>query len=237
MITDDIINEIKTKRVVITDFMLIQNTIPKDINYRLPQLMTGQSRLSFSEAKNIIPDGNTNDTVFAFGDGYEDWDIKCGFFCYAIVLDENRFYQWKIAEPETLRNKHYGWFKSEFFDLKPALGLYQEWLQFEERYHNNNFNDVTQIRRLYDRIEKERESIRNKIILYHNSKKIQFKNILTTMNTPPLYSFFDEVDVTEKGYLIATHLEPLFYRGAIRNWKLADSTNKKLQILKKSIVP
>lgn len=208
--------------------MLLQNITPTDFSYRVPQLATGQSKLRFNNVKNIIPEGITNNTVFAIGGEYENWDVKCGFFFYAVVLDDSHFYQWKIAEMDDLKDKHYHWFKSELFDLKPLLKLYEEYLMFETEFRNNKFDDIDKIVNLYERIEKERESIRQKIVYYHDGRKDQTKNILTTMSVPPLYSFFDEVDVNEKGYRIASHLEPLFYRGAIRNCRLAEDANKKI---------
>lgn len=72
LITAEMIDMIRSKKVVIPDYMLLQNITPTDFSYRLPQLMTGQSKLPFKYVKNIIPEVITNNTVFAFGQDSEE---------------------------------------------------------------------------------------------------------------------------------------------------------------------
>lgn len=223
---ESLIDQIKLKRVVIPQYTLFQNIDPTDLAYRAPKLIAGESMLPLDNI-DLIPEGIVNKTVFPFGGKTIDsWDPKLGFNQYAVVFDNGYFYQWKIAELYII-NERSTWWKSEKFNLIPLWKVYEQLINcLNEDLENSNPELIANIMKLYDKLEKAREPLRLKIWNYHKQNRIRYNIAKGNVSEPPLASFFDSIRVTNSGYEIESHLEPLFYRAAIRNYSMAEEARK-----------
>jgi hypothetical protein len=214
----DLDNEISNKNVIIPHFSLCQNINPRDLIYRLPKLITGQSNLPLDNI-DLIPEGIVNNTAFPFHSNPIDiWDPKFGFNEHAIVVDGNHFYQWKVAEPYNVTDK-YSWFKSDFLDLIPLWNTCEKLIEcMNTDLSNPSRNLKTKIKSLYDKLEEDRKPLREAIWNHHDKNKINFDVKLANIDEPPLISSFDRLRMVKGGYEIESHLEPLLFRAAIRNY-------------------
>jgi hypothetical protein len=226
IIDDKLLNSIKLKHVVIPHYRLIQNVSPRDLAYRLPKLVTGESRLPFDNI-DLIPEGIVNKTAFPFiANPIDKWDPKLGFNEYAVIFDNGYFYQWKIAELYRI-NERSSWYKSNLFDLIPLWKVYEQLINcLSKDLENPQPELIWKIKNLYDQLEKVRRPLRIGIWKYHEQKKVHYDTAKANVPEPPLVSFFDSIRVSSSGYEIESHIEPLLYRAAFRNYSMAKEARK-----------
>jgi hypothetical protein len=218
--------EIPRNKVVIPEYRLCQNITSKDLAYRLPKLITGQSNLPLDNI-DLIPEGLVNNTAFPFFSNPIDlWDPKLGFNEYAIVFDNGYFYQWKIAELYHITESH-SWLKSHLFDLIPLWNIYKELVSIMDQDLQNPSEELrAKTKTLYDKLEESRRPLRQAIWDYHNKNKIYYSTDLANVGQPPLASSFDKIRAVKGGYEVESHLEPLLFRAAIRNYLMAEEARK-----------
>jgi hypothetical protein len=193
------------------------------IRIRAPRLITGQSKIPLDNI-DLIPEGIVNKSAFLFsGNPIDSWDPKLGFNEYAVVFDNGYFYQWKIAELFNINNKS-AWYRSNLFNLLPLWKVYNKLTTYLD---NPTFESKRKIEKLYGELEKVRKPLRQKILDYHLQHKVYQDIKKANVSEPPLASLFDYIRVTGSGYEIKSHMEPLFYRAAIRNYNMAEEARKK----------
>lgn len=213
----------KHQHVVIPQYILFQNIRPRDLAYRAPKLITGESKVLLDNI-DLIPEGIVNRSTFPFsGNPIDSWDPKLGFNEYAVVFDNGYFYQWKIAQLYNIDNKS-TWYKSDLFNLLPLWKVYEK---LTACLDNPTFEFKEKIEKLYVELEKARKPLRQKIWDYHIQHKVDHDTKRANVSEPPLASFFDYIRVTGSGYETESHMEPLFYRAAIRNYSMAAEARKK----------
>jgi len=220
MLTDEDIKKIPEKKVVIPNLVLMQNVRPEDLSQRTMISMIGLPFTPFDEA-DLIPEGFANYTCFPspLRNDISVWDHKLEFQQQSIVFDDHVFYQWTIAEPYNIESEHRRWYKSDLFDLS-KLDSINRTLQ---KYRNSNEiknptpEFVKKIENEYNVLENEREMLRRKILEYHSKNKPQITLKDVDVPKPPMLSYFEAIKLTENGYQVKTHMEPLFLRSAIRN--------------------
>ncbi len=229
LLKDDDIKKIPEKKVIIPNYFLIQNVNPKEIAVRTALASIGLPFVPLDEA-DLTPEGLVNNTCFPFfGNPIEVWDHKLGFNYKAIVRDNNIFYQWTISENKILPGKHYQWYKSDFLELDELFSINEKFKELRNSEDRKNPNDVfrKKVEKAYEDLEMARNKIRCKILEYHNKQKINFDPADANVPKPPLLSYFESVKLTENGYQVKTHMEPLFLRSAIRNLQRADTARQK----------
>lgn len=126
--------------------------------------------------KDIIVEGKAGSDYFpVVFNSHEVWDPKLTFNNYCIVLDEDNFYQWKVAEFHAIEGATRGWFKSDIVNLS-LLKEINERIQVlrDKRIQDKNV-DIEYLREqaeyAYLDLERCRVSIREKLLSYHESKK------------------------------------------------------------------
>lgn len=217
------------KKVVIPQYFLMQNIRPADLAQRSLVGLIGLPFITLEDA-NLMPEGLANKTCFPspVHNDISVYDPKLDFYFTAIVYDQGIFYQWKIAEFYPIPEKHYGWYKSPLFDTEELFHINRRL----QDYRNSPLlkNPTAEFRRAieedYDKLEIEREKIRKKILEYHNKKKTDYDPEDAIVPDPPSLSLFESVKLTQTGYMVKTHMEPLFLRSAIRNLQQAKKARK-----------
>lgn len=228
------IKEIPEKKVVIPNYFLLQNIRPRDLAARTAMMMVGLPAVPLDQA-DLIPEGLVNNTGFPMlGNSINVWDHKLGFSERVVVLDDGVFYQWKISQFYPIPGKHFGWWKSELFDLMPLFTINQKLQDYRNsgELKKPNKELVARISRDYQALEEIRKPLREKILEYHNSKKTNYDVVDAVVPEPPMLSIFESVKLVNNpastaatqsniGYFVKTHMEPLFLRSAIRNYQQA----------------
>jgi hypothetical protein len=224
---DRLISTIRKRQVVIPQYILFQNIRPKDLAYRAPKLMTGQSKFPLDNI-DLVPEGIVNRSAFPFsGNSIDSWDPKVGFNEYAVVFDDGYFYQWRIAELYDINSKS-SWYRSNLFDLLPLWKIYRGLTNYlNQDLENPTFASKKEIEKLYMELEKVRTPLRQEIWEYHVQQKTHYDTTKVNVSEPPLASIFDYIRVTSSGYETESHMEPLFYRAAIRNYSMAEEARKR----------
>lgn len=229
MLSDEHINQITDKKVVVPNYYLVQNIRPKDLAAKTTISLIGLPFITIEDA-DFTPEGLVNSTGFPFfSNPIEVWDHKLGFNYKAIVLDNGIFYQWTVSEKKDLPGQPRHWYKSDLFSLDELFTINEELQEYRNspdiKQPDSEF--ISKIEDAYNRLDIIREPLRTKILEYHNARKTEFDP--TTVNVPnlPMLSYFDAIRLTEDGYQVKTHMEPLFLRSAIRNLKRAEEAQKK----------
>jgi hypothetical protein len=223
MLDDRLITTLPQKHVVIPEYHIVHNIRPEDFRQRLLLTAYGGSPVAEMDEKDIYPEGILNNTCFpVLGNSIDMWDPKLNFNTVAIVLDDGSFYQWKIAQLYNI-NGHSSWFKSELFDLLPLFDIYQKIIEYNKSdiLKNPTKTQRERVQLLYEELEESRKPLREKIWEYHNN----IKNIKTYCKVAPSkmprFTILDSFRFNDGGYQIYSPIEPLFYRAAHRNCKLA----------------
>lgn len=230
ILKDDDIKKIPEKKVVIPNYFLVQNVNPEDLAARFPLAAIGLPFVPLDEA-DFSPEGLANNTCFPYlSNSIEVWDHKLGFNYKTVVLDDDIFYQWTVSEKKDLPGKHFHWYQSNLFDLEELFEIDQKIQSYRNSEIRKKPTDEfrKEVKQAYDKLEEVREKIRQKILEYHNSKKDNYDPEDANVPNPPRLSYFDAVKLTENGYQVKTHMEPLFLRSAIRNLHRAKEARQKM---------
>lgn len=215
---------ISNKRVIIPEYYIVQNIRQRDFLERFRQATLGGSPVSEMEEKDMYPEGILNDTCFPIlGNPIEIWDPKLNFHTHAVVLDNGVLYQWKIADIFQIK-KHSSWFKSDLFDLNPLWNIYQKIVQMNkpEILSNPTVDARTCLEKYYNELEKVRIPLRQKIWEYHLQRKNTVESKKKNPPTIPRFTTLDSFKYKDGKYQVYSPIEPLFYRAAFRNYKLAE---------------
>jgi len=225
MLREEQIKEIPTKKVVINGSILFHNIRPEDLKARMLLGLIGTPMIPLGKDI-IIPEGLVSSYSFPFqANPIDVWDPKLGFSSYAQILDEGSLYQWKIAEfsADYHPDPHKGWFRSDFLDLE-SLRIINDELQV---LRNEPIPTDTpaletlrsRINEKYDGLEKERKTIRQKVLEYHQSKQQSLVVAETGLlaKPPPVVTYLDSIQISDGKYRIRSHIEPLLYRSALKN--------------------
>jgi hypothetical protein len=217
---DDLVDTIGELKVVIPHYILYQNISPKDLSYRTPRMIVGEYVEPLDKA-NLIPEGIVNSSAFPFVPNLLGTvDPKMEFSWYAIVYDNQDFYQYKIAELYEI-NKKQTWFKSSLFDLVPLYEATEKLRILGNEIKNSDvrIRIIKKIEKLYNTLEEIRKPIRNKILDYHKNQKVNVPAVEGALPPPPLLTHIDSLKQTNRGYEIESHIESLMYDAAIENYK------------------
>jgi hypothetical protein len=224
LLTDEMIKSITSKQVIIPDFFLIHNIRPNDFRERILHGATGNP-LAPLDLSDLIPEGMVNRSFFVYGaQSIEQVDLKLEFNEYAIVLDRNIFYQWKIADL-TSSGEQNGRYKFDPMNLSKLVPIIDKIREYQNSgvLNSPTLEIIENIARDYEKLEETRNEIRTKILEYHNSKKIGYDISKYEVRPPPRLSIFDslKVDREKDRYLIKTQIHALFYRSALRSLEKA----------------
>ena len=226
--SEEEINDIPNKKVVIPNYNLVQNITPKSLGARMAVSMAGLPTVPMDEA-DFLPEGLVNTSGFPFvGNSIDLWDPKIGFDFRSVVYDDGNFFQWVISQKKELPDKHYHWYKSDICNLEKFLPLYEKIQEFRNSplIKNPTTNFINQVSDAYNKLEVLRQKYRAQILDYHNTQKNKFDLSLATVPTPPELSYLDAIKYTKDGYQIKTHMESLFLRSAIRNLLKAQTAKR-----------
>jgi hypothetical protein len=227
-----LIKTLKNYKVIIpSGHIFMHNVRPIDLSYRTPALVTEAYAEPLDKA-DLIPEGVMSRNVFPFrGNDLSVSDPKENFNWYAVVHDDDGFYQWKIAELYDIDGKS-TWFKSDLFNLLPLWKLNKRIFECKNKIFNKEGNNI-QIRKelikLFSSIEKARQPLRKKVLEYHNKRKKSESNSFVVDQVPPLLTFIDTLKPSANGYVIETHLESLFYSASLQNCLYAEKARKQQQ--------
>ena len=221
-ITQDEINQIPDKKVIIPRFVLLQNIRPYDLWYRSQAAQEGLPFVTIEDAE-LIPEGLANRTCFPYGNWNDLLNSKMGFSERAIVRDNGAYYQWTVSKKLELMGKKHHWYASNICALDRLYEINQEIQQYKNLLllKKPTLEFVLQVSEIYKKLEEERGKIRDKILAYHNKKKHDFDLKDVDVPDPPILSYFEAVKPVKDGYHVLTHMEPLFFHSAIRHKVLA----------------
>jgi hypothetical protein len=220
LLTENMIRNIPNNQVIIPNFFLIQNVRPRDFSVRIVYGATGNAVAPLDQI-DLIPEGMANSSCFPFGiQSIELLDPKLGFSERAIALDENIFYQWKIAD-FTQSSEQKGRFKWDPMNLDKLSPINEKLVknQKPEILDNATQETIENIAKYYEKLEEIRNGMRTKILGYHNIKKKDYDISKYDVPFPPLLSVFDTLKLNKEkdSYLIKTQIHALFYRSSLRN--------------------
>ena len=216
------------KKVVVPAFFLVQNIRSHDLGQRALLGLGGWPTAPLDEG-NLKPEGPVNNSAFPFvTNDISTWDPKLGFNYQAIVRDKGRFYQWTVAENATLPGKNYHWYQSSLFNLDELLSIYERLIELRNSDAIKNDSSARAVSAEYAKLEAARRPIREKILAFHDGQKPKYAAVKASVGTPPMLSIFDSVKLSADGYSVKTHMEPLFFRAAIRNLQKAKLAREKL---------
>ena len=89
--SEEEINDIPNKKVVIPNYNLVQNITPKSLGARMAVSMAGLPTVPLDEA-DFLPEGLVNTSGFPFaGNSIDVWDPKIGFDFRSVVYDDGKF--------------------------------------------------------------------------------------------------------------------------------------------------
>jgi hypothetical protein len=123
------IKSITSKQIIIPDFFLVHNIRANDFRERILQGATGNP-LAPLNLSDLIPEGMVNRSFIVYAaPSIEQVDHKLEFNEYAIVLDRNIFYQWKIADlnPSSEKNGRYKFDPMNLSKLVPIRDKIREY--------------------------------------------------------------------------------------------------------------
>lgn len=212
------------KKVVIPGYTVAQNIRPNDLTARFVLQDMGLPTVSLKDA-DFIPEGPVNTTGFPVFTGHiDDHDPKLAFANKALVRDSGLFYQWDIGNMENYyKNKPNPLDSSKFFEIVDKLSEYQKLLTIKQPDQQLK----TGIEDTYKELEKAREKLRQKILEYHDIKKPDYDTSNLNAPTPPRLSYFDSIKYEGGRYHVKTHMEPVFFRSAIRSLNRAEDARRK----------
>lgn len=231
IVREESIENITSKKVIVSgEITLFHNIRQEDFGPRIMSALVGEPMVPYQAE--VVPEGLVNEYHVVFSlNPIDAWDPKLAFNDRAIIFDDGRFYQWAIAEFYPIEGKHYGWWKSRLFDLEELRIINEQIQEIRNAWAHGVLKDLQgprdQLHELYDKLEQAREPIRQKILEYHNSKKAQYAKAEPSDYLPSLATLFDSVSVSEGQYKVRTYLEPLLYRAALRQLKLAKEAYEK----------
>jgi len=216
---------IPEKKIIIPGHFIAQNIQPKDLGRRTA-LSTVGSPTAALKKEIIFPEGKLNETAFPFlGNNIVIWDWKLNLHSHVVVSDSDDLYYWKIAELEK------GMYKSKLFDSTKLESIYYKLIEI--RTQENFQNPTKQLRQtadaLYTELENARKSVRDFLWDYHLKRKNESSTSELVTTTPPKLTEFDVISVENGKHVVHTHLEPLLYRAALRNYKLCKKIHEQSQ--------
>jgi hypothetical protein len=223
LVHNKLISTLPQKDVVIPEYHMAQNIRPEDFRQRLLLTAYGGSPVADMDEKDLFPEGILNSTCFpVLGNSIDIWDPKLNFNTVAIVLDNRSFYQWKIAELYNI-NECSSWFKSALFDLVPMFDIYQKIIEYNKSdiLKNPTKAQREKVQLYYEELEEARKPLRRKIWEYHINFKNGKRDGKIVPSKIPRFTILDSFRFNGGGYQIYSPIEPLFYRAAFRNCKLA----------------
>lgn len=229
LITQDEVNQIPDKKVIIPDFYLVQNIRQYDYGTRMLLIMAGLPFMPMEDSE-IIPEGLANRTCFpGQGNSIDVWDHKRGFNYTAVVRDDGAYYQWRISKKRDLEGESHHWFTSDICELDRLYEINREidTLGGSPLLREPTPEFARQVSKAYEKLEAERSRIRLKILGHHNRKKVDFDPRDANVPDPPILSRFEAIKPTRNGYHVRTHMEPLFLRSAVRHKGLARRAREK----------
>jgi len=203
------------KKIILPGYFIVQNIRPDDLGRRTALGSVG-SIIAPILREVIFPEGKLNDSAFPFyGNELVVWDWKLTLHGSVVVNDDGQLYCWKIAELDK------GKFESSLFDTNGIESVYEglKKIRTQENFANP-FNELKQqASELYQKLELEREKIRQTLWDYHLKRKNETKDNPVT-GIPPKLTEFDTIDIEDGKYVIHSVLEAILYRSAIRNYKM-----------------
>lgn len=221
MVPKNLVEKFDEKKIVMPGFYIAQNIQPKDLGRRTALANTGSPIVPIDK-EIIYPEGKLNDTAFPFlGNHIVMWDFKLNPHSLAVVRDGSSLYQWNVGEVDSKYKPGSSWTVSDIFDSAPLWDVYEELKKIRTR---ENFDNPTselkkQVAELYEKLEGERQKIREKIWEYHLEKKKEIQVEKLPDEKPPHLTEFDTITLEEGKYKIHTYLEPFLYRSALKNYK------------------
>lgn len=103
-------------------------------------------------------------------------------------------------------------------------------LRTQENFANPTDQLKQKATEYYEELEKVRDPLRQKIWEYHMKMKNSTKEINKShFEIPPKLTEFESINLENGKYTVRTHLEPLLYRSAIRNYKLAKKAREEYE--------
>jgi hypothetical protein len=130
--------------------------------------------------------------------------------------------------------KYSSWFRSDLFDLMPIWTIFQKIVSMNKpEILSNPTNEAkARLQKYYNELEKVRIPLRQKIFEYHLKKKGTVENKKINPSSIPRVTSLESFRYRGGEYQVYSPVEPLFYRAALRNCKLAKKWHE--EYLKKS---
>lgn len=229
---EKLVNSICDKHVIIPQYYIAQNIKPEDLSQRTLLNIIGSPTIPLKK-EDLFPEGKLNHTAFPYlGNSISMWDPKLNFHTHAVILDGDSFYQWEVAQLDSQFTKTSSWFKSQLFDLIPLWEIYSKLMQYrtQEIFSNPTKEIRKKVEDDYKKLEAIRKPLREEIWKYHIKKKGGIANIsIPSTFIPPKLTVFDTFSLMDGKYQVRTHLEPLFYRFALRSLKLSKNAHENFE--------
>jgi len=218
-LSEDDLQEVVNTHCVAVAGKVVHNVNIEVWRTRLIERLIGSGSAPLAKRlEDIVPDGPIAEYHFLFqGNPIEASDPKVGFSSHFQVLDNERLWQWKIADFESVEARNYG----KWVSLEPEVDLESLDLVHDRlaplrnpvirpgQAGHGKFQQ--QVAEFYRWLDKLRRPILESLLEVHERRKSEYLQETDDVPRPPLLSRYDSLRVSEGEYHVDFGLEAILF--------------------------
>lgn len=227
-VPEELIIEALNKHNVVVFGTIVQNVHEEVFKSRLIGRMISAVPVPVGiTPEDLIPNGQISPYHFPFRPNpIEKWDPKLDFSSHFQVFDEDKLWQWKIAEFISVEGRSYGKWVSDEIDLEVLDEITPKLAELRNppiRPGQPGHSDFQKrVEEFYNWLEQIRRPITNQLYEIHSLKKKHVKGASKIITfDPPILSKFEDFTVDDGKMKTRFHAEPVFYRACVAHCRKA----------------
>jgi uncharacterized protein YutE (UPF0331/DUF86 family) len=239
-IRKDDIEKIKEQKVLLTAPIIFHNISTESHKTRmLVALIGGYPIEPIKDPGLLMPEGSVKVDYIPFQvNSIDVWDPKRSMSETALVLDNGKLFQWKIATLQTIEKngRQRALYRSEHFDFAEIEKIQNE---ITEILNDKKFEHVERINvgrnlltQKYNKLEIEFIKVRDEVHKYHLQKIKELKETSVRKEELPQAPTITLIDSVDKGpkheILVRTSLEAVLFRTAYQSSLKAEKEHEKV---------
>ncbi len=238
----DLEEAVLTHRVVVHGIMM-HNILPDVWGPRSAERLFSNVPVQLAEVpEDVMADGPVSDFYFPFlPNPIQVWDPKLNFSSHFQVLDNGRFWQWRIARFEKVKGRSYGKWVSSEVDLKPLDKVHGKLASLRNpviKPGDPGHDDFKEkVEGFYEWLDTLRHPILRDLEEVHTIRRAKADSSKVAKSKPRLLSRFETFTVQDGVIHTKFFAEPVFFRGccqhATRAEELLASTQDNQELVTK----
>jgi hypothetical protein len=216
----DLEREVRHNRVVVRG-MLFHNVALDVLKPRLLMALIGAAPAVLpKDPSDLIPEGLASTSAVPFyANSLDVDDPKCGFSTHFQVLDNGRFWQWRVADFVSVPGRSFGKFVSEEVDLVPLDDIHDRLVSLREARKGTELGaykcDVEEFYRWLDEI---RRPIFAELERLHQQKRDAARIFPKAIKkAPPILSHYERFTVMKHDIHTRLYAEGIFFRSCLEH--------------------